>query len=84
MFCENVAYPEIAGLYSYGNPFEDDCERQVGSCGEGVYGGGSLRTDLDEGKVFDVEVSGEGQCERFFEGVEVEERRVGAGGGEDQ
>ena len=79
-----TTYPMIARFYGYGNPCKDDCEGQVGCSGERIYGEGSLCADRDEGEVFDVEVSREGECKRFFEGVEVEERGVGAGGSKDQ
>ena len=81
---EDVTYPEIAGLYGDADSFEEDREGEVGGGGEGIYGERALRSDGDEGKVFDVEVSGEGECEGFFERIAVEKGRAGAGGSKDQ
>ena len=81
---EDVTYPEIAGLYGDADSFEEDREGKVGGGGEGIYGERGLRSDGDEGKVFDVEVSGEGECKGFFERIAVEKGRAGAGGSKDQ
>ena len=56
----------------------------MGSCGEGIYSEGGICADRNEGEVFDVEVSGEGECKGFFERIEVEKGGVGTGGGNDQ
>ena len=71
-------------FHSYGDTLEENCKGQMGSCGEGIYSEGGVCADRNEGEVFDVEVSGEGECEGFFERIEVEKGGVGAGGGNDQ
>ena len=50
-------------------------EGEVGSSGEGIHGEGGLRADGDgdEGEVLDIEMFREGECESFFERVEVGE-----------
>ena len=72
------------GFYGYGDTLEENREGKMGSCGEGIYSEGGVCTDGNEGEVFDIEVSGEGKCERFFERIEVEKGGVGKGGGNDQ
>ena len=84
MFSENVTYPMTTGFYGYGDTLEENREGKMGSCGEGIYSKGGVCADGNEGEVFDVEVSGEGKCERFFERIEVEKGGVGASGGNDQ
>ena len=74
----------ITRLYGDANSFEENCEGKVGGGVEGKYGERGLCSDRDEGKVFDVEVSGEGECEGFLERIAVEKGRAGAGGSEDQ
>ena len=82
--CEDVTYPEITGLYGDANPFEEDCSGEVGGGGEGIYGKRGIRSDGDEGKVFDVKVSREGECEGLLERIVVEKGRAGTCRSKDQ
>ena len=80
----SVKMSTTTGFYGYGDTLEENHKGQMGSCGEGIYSEGGICTDGNEGEVFDVEVSGEGECKGFFERIEVEKGGVGTGGGNDQ